>query len=267
MQAAQDALYELQHPDIPALKRKVDDAQRGLTEASNSLASLQTDRTAADRLTKLRDTEAKTAAEHARLAAESYNDVFHQDRLLVAFNAMMNAHDARLTAELQQQADLLKAQMQVRKAETALADAQKALADAQAGGDKLAMAKAQLAVQQAQVAQTEARSNLADLDKGPDAVKLAGAQADVDKKRLAVADAEAALAGANLTAPFDGTILQTNVQAGDLVSSNTRILTVANLKTLQIVARLLYTSDAADERASVDLGGGRIIKKKKTTYQ
>ena len=29
---------------------------------------------------------------------------------------------------------------------------------------------------------------------------------------------------------------------------------------------LLYTSDAADERSSVDLGGRRVIKKKKTTY-
>ena len=29
-------------------------------------------------------------------------------------------------------------------------------------------------------------------------------------------------------------------------------------------ACLLYTSDAADERSSVDLGGRRIIKKKKT---
>ena len=29
---------------------------------------------------------------------------------------------------------------------------------------------------------------------------------------------------------------------------------------------LLYTSDAADERSSVDLGGRRIIKKKKTVY-
>ena len=28
---------------------------------------------------------------------------------------------------------------------------------------------------------------------------------------------------------------------------------------------LLYTSDAADERSSVDLGGGRLIKKKKRT--
>ena len=30
-------------------------------------------------------------------------------------------------------------------------------------------------------------------------------------------------------------------------------------------ACLLYTSDAADERSSVDLGGRRIIKKKKTS--
>ena len=29
---------------------------------------------------------------------------------------------------------------------------------------------------------------------------------------------------------------------------------------------LLYTSDAADERSSVDLGGRRIIKKKKNDY-
>ena len=30
---------------------------------------------------------------------------------------------------------------------------------------------------------------------------------------------------------------------------------------------LLYTSDAADERSSVDLGGRRVIKKKKTTLR
>ena len=30
---------------------------------------------------------------------------------------------------------------------------------------------------------------------------------------------------------------------------------------------LLYTSDAADERSSVDLGGRRIIKKKKTIQE
>ena len=33
---------------------------------------------------------------------------------------------------------------------------------------------------------------------------------------------------------------------------------------IDIYACLLYTSDAADERSSVDLGGRRIIKKKKS---
>ena len=35
------------------------------------------------------------------------------------------------------------------------------------------------------------------------------------------------------------------------------------LRSEQAIACLLYTSDAADERSSVDLGGRRIIKKKK----
>ena len=35
------------------------------------------------------------------------------------------------------------------------------------------------------------------------------------------------------------------------------------LETLQVRCCLLYTSDAADEEDSVDLGGCRIIKKKK----
>ena len=35
-------------------------------------------------------------------------------------------------------------------------------------------------------------------------------------------------------------------------------------KKMQEMSCLLYTSDAADERSSVDLGGRRIIKKKKS---
>ena len=48
----------------------------------------------------------------------------------------------------------------------------------------------------------------------------------------------------------------------------------ANLVKIQEIAGagprylcLLYTSDAADERSSVDLGGRRIIKKKTTSYE
>ena len=46
-----------------------------------------------------------------------------------------------------------------------------------------------------------------------------------------------------------------------------RALAIEGKKTAkeQAIACLLYTSDAADERSSVDLGGRRIIKKKKQT--
>ena len=36
-----------------------------------------------------------------------------------------------------------------------------------------------------------------------------------------------------------------------------------DVRRINVEACLLYTSDAADERSSVDLGGRRIIKKKK----
>ena len=81
-----------------------------------------------------------------------------------------------------------------------------------------------------------------ELDAGADATEIATAQAAVDKKRLAVSDAEAALAGTQLVAPFDGTILETNVSEGDQVTANTTILTLANLKTLQVVASVDETT-------------------------
>ena len=128
------------------------------------------------------------------------------------------------------------------KDKVALADAQEALAKAQAGGDKLDLAQAQLAVHEAEVSLQAAQEARADLDEGADATKLATAQAAVDKKRLAVSDAEAALAGTQLVAPFDGTILETNVGVGDQVTANTTILTLANLKTMQVVASVDETT-------------------------
>ena len=50
-----------------------------------------------------------------------------------------------------------------------------------------------------------------------------------------------------------------------------RFMKLANPRLCQLITEtigcLLYTSDAADERSSVDLGGRRIIKKKKTQEQ
>jgi RND family efflux transporter MFP subunit len=86
------------------------------------------------------------------------------------------------------------------------------------------------------VALKQAQEDRTELDEGADAVTLAQAQADVDKKQLAVMEAEAALAGTELVAPFDGTVLQTYADPGDLITADTLILTVASLKTFQVVA-------------------------------
>ena len=50
------------------------------------------------------------------------------------------------------------------------------------------------------------------------------------------------------------------VAIGDRAHARRRVVAVAAAR--DFVDCLLYTSDAADERSSVDLGGRRIIKKK-----
>ena len=132
--------------------------------------------------------------------------------------------------------------MTLRKSEKTLADAQAALAKAQAGGDKLALAQAQVAVQDAQVALLTAQDARTKLAAGADASALATAQADVDKKRLALSDAQADLAATQLVAPFDGTVLETNANPGDLIAADTAILSLANLKALQVVAAIDETT-------------------------
>ena len=242
LQQAQDALDALVNPDLPSLKAAVANAQSALAQAQANVLAQQEDSAAKKQLARLQVAEATPTADYQRLAAETYTDAYYRDRLQVAYNKMMDAQDARVSYETNRQVSALQAQMTLRRSQQALAEAQEALSEAQAGGDKLALAQAQLAVHQAEVALQAAQEARADLDSGADATKIATAQAAVDKKRLALNDAEAALAGAQLIAPFDGTILQTNVNVGDQLTANTTVLTLANLKSLQVVASVDETT-------------------------
>jgi HlyD family secretion protein len=242
LQQAQEALDALVNPDLPSLKASVASAQSALAKAQADVLAQQEDSAARKQLARLQTAEATPTADYQRLAAETYTDDYYRDRLQVAYNKMMDAQDTRVAYVTSRQVSASQAQMTLRRSQQALADAQEALAEAQAGGDKLALAQAELAVHQAEVALQAAQEARTDLDTGADATKIAAAQAAVDKKRLVLADAEAALAGAQLVAPFDGAILQTNVSAGDQVTANTTILTLANLKTLQVVASVDETT-------------------------
>ena len=101
-----------------------------------------------------------------------------------------------------------------------------------------------------EVSLASAKDARAKLDEGADATEIATAQADVDKKRLAVTDAEAALAGTQLVAPFAGTVLKTNVKAGDIISANTAILTLADLQQLEVLASVDETTIRRVRRGS-----------------
>jgi len=246
LQKAQDALDDLVNPDIASLQAAVASAQSALTKAQADLLAQQQDTSAREQLDRLVTAEATPTATYNRLAAETYSDAYYQDRLQLAYNKMMDAQDGRVTYELNRQSSLLQAQMTIRKAQTTLADAQDALAKAKAGSTSassvLALAEAKVAVNDAQVSLEAAEKARADLEAGADATKIATAQAATDEKKLAVSDAETALAGTQLVAPFDGTILETDVAVGDQVTANTTVLTLANLKTLQVVASVDETT-------------------------
>ena len=242
LQQAQDALDALVNPDLPSLKAAVASAQSALAKSQADVLAQQEDSAARKQLARLQTAEATPTADYQRLAVEEYTDDYYRDRLQVAYNKMMDAQDTRVTYQISRQVSALQAQMTLRRSQQALADAQEALAEAQAGGDKLALAQAELALHQAEVALQAAQEARTDLDTGADATRIAAAQAAVDKKRLTLSEAEAALAGAQLLAPFAGAILQTNVNVDSQVTANTTILTLANLGTLQVVASVDETT-------------------------
>ena len=244
LQAAQQSLEELLNPDIDSLESAVADAQLALAQARMDLLDLEQDTSADDRIHVLREADADAWAVYNDFASkdQSQADEAYHDRLTVYYNQMMDAQDALVTAEVQARLNLLRTQMSVRQKEQNLAEAQEALAEAKAGGDSLAQAKAQLAVREAEVALEVAQLARAELDEATDATALAAAQAQVDKLRLAVSEAETALAGTELVAPFDATILDTHVSMGDPVASKTAIVTLANLESMQVVASVDETT-------------------------
>ena len=162
------------------------------------------------------------------------------------------------------QADLARVQAQrtltlqaaaadIATAQSTLADAREALADTQSGGDEITVAQTQLAIREAEVALASAEEARSDLETGADAVDLAAAQADVKKNQLALTEAQADLDTTSLVAPFAGSILQTNAEAGDRINSSSVILSLANMKDLQVVV-------AVDETTIRQVAAGQAAK-------
>ncbi len=241
LEQAKSDLAELGNADLTALQNAVKDAQDSLT-----LLQIQSEQAQRDALAKSeRDLQYSVHWYERRveqLKALS-NPTVEQTAELAEDDVKLADARADL-ARVQSQRELARQSREAELAQkqAALAEAQAALAEAEAGGDKLSLAQAQLAVNQAEVSLQSAQIARTELDKGADATRLAAAQAAVDKKKLAVSNAETALAGTQLVAPFDGTILEVNASEGDRVSASSRILTLANLKALRVVASVDETT-------------------------
>ena len=241
LEQAKSDLAELRNADLTALENAVKDAQDSLT-----LLQIQSEQAQRDSLAKSeRDLQYSVYWYERRveqLKALKNPTVEQTAELAEDEVKLADARGDLASVQAQRELTRQSGEAELAQKQVALAEAQAALAEAQAGGNKLSLAQAQLAVSQAEVSLQSARIARSELDAGADATKLAAAQAAVDKKKLAVSNAEIALAGTQLVAPFDGTILEVNADEGDRVSASSRILTLANLKALRVVASVDETT-------------------------
>ena len=132
--------------------------------------------------------------------------------------------------------ELTRAETQVTQAEYNLAKAQETLTEIEAGPDPLDLLRAEIQVTQAEYSLAKAQETLAEIEAGYDPQELEMAQAKVVSAQAALEEAQAALEAATMVAPFDATVMSVGAEVGDLVSSNTIVVTLADLLNLRVLA-------------------------------
>jgi len=120
---------------------------------------------------------------------------------------------------------------EVQDAKAKVAQAQEALAKL-----KASPTAADVAAAEAQLAQAQA--NLANVTTGATQDDIDIAQAQVDLAAVAVDQAEKDLSNAVLRAPYDGVVLNVNVNLGDWVSDTQVVAVIADMSALQIESPL-----------------------------
>lgn len=204
---AQDALEEAQNPytelDLAGAQRAVTQAQVGLENAKKQLIVVHND-SANAQLVRTLEYEVNWYETHYGESLRKYEqERITKERLDMDFNNLITAKERLETALLNREIDLANAQDQVAQAEYNLQKAQDTLAEILAGPD-------------------------------PDDIEVA--QARVTSAQADLEDAQAALEAATMVAPFDGTVISTEAEIGDLVYPTTIVLTLADLSNLEVKA-------------------------------
>jgi HlyD family secretion protein len=229
LEEAKRSLQEMLDPDLA--EKAVQDAVRKLQEASDKLSALQIDSATQEQIERLQLQANVAEVEHGGLLDNPNPTEESRDRQLVAYNRMLDAKDSLEVAKARAALDLLNAQDKVVQAE-------EALAELQAGPDALALAQASNKVSQAEYNLAKAKDNLDTVLAGPDPKVLQLAQSRYDAAKATLEEAQATLEASTMVAPFDATVISVDVEVGDLVSSNTNVMTLADLSDLQVLANV-----------------------------
>jgi HlyD family secretion protein len=264
---AQEALQSLLSPDLKAARAAVRDAEVSLESAKAQLVVAQND---SDNAAKIRTLEAEMnwyRNNYWEVEQEFQKGKVSQQDLDAAYSNMLAAEERYTSAVAQADSSLVTAQNRVTQAEENLRDAQENLADLMDGPDAIDLSQAENRVAQAEHNLAQAKEDLADIESGADASAVGRMQTEVSQAEYNLAkaqetldemeagpdpddievaeanlisaqanleEAEDALAAAELTAPFTGTLTTVDISVGDTVSSEKVVMALANLAEPQL---------------------------------
>lgn len=284
---AKSDLDDVLHPDIEAAQITVRDAATALTAAQNDLTAAQNDTENAAKIRTLEYEaiyyrnvygEALKKFEDGKIDQQKldweYSNMLAADEKLNqararAESTLANAQNKLAKAQEAYQdaldelaklrggpdaTELTQAQSQVIQAEYNLAKAREELAKIEAGPELAEVTRAQNALAQAGYNLAKARADEAEIEAGPDPKEIELAQAKVQSAQAALDEAQATLKAADMVAPFDATVISVGVQVGDLVSSGTLVVTLADLSNLRVRAMVDET-----EISQVEIGQDVVI--------
>ncbi len=187
--------------DLTAANAAVKDAQVGLQNAQLSLSVTQSSSTVGQTVRDRQYEAAWYEANYGESLQKYQAGRIDKDRLDQDYNNLMTAKDRLAAAQANATLSMSQANQQVVNAQEALRKAQTALADLKAGAS--------------------------DAD-------LKTAEASLQSAQLDLKQAEVNLSGSTLIAPFNGKVLSVTSLAGDLVSANTDVMTIADLTQLEV---------------------------------
>lgn len=264
---AQDDLEALLNPDLEDARAAVRDAEVALESAQAQLTVAEND---SDNAAKIRTLEAEMnwyRNNYWEVEQEFQKGKVSQQDLDAAYSNMLAAEERYTSAVAQAEssltsaqnkviqagedlqeaqenlADLLngpndvilaQAQNRVTQAEQNLAQAQETLAEIETGSDTSEVSRAEAQVAQAEYNLAKAQETLDEMEAGPDPDDIEVAGANLISAQANLEEAEDALAAAELTAPFAGTLTAVDISVGDTVSSEKVVMALANLAEPQL---------------------------------